>query len=174
MNVHYFIGQVKVNLELLNKMGNCSTLQKNCVFCEIVTEIDEDDGLDKDRILVYNNKYMIVADLHPAAKHHYLVIPKVHIKNPKALKGSKDIELVKEMYEYGKQYLQDVETEDTIKDSLFGFHYPPFTSIDHLHLHVICPCSSMNFTNSNLFKKDTWYFVSPEKLIEILQQTVKS
>ena len=153
-------------------MGNCSTSNKNCVFCEMIDEIGDDNAFDKDKILAYNTKYAIFADLHPAAKHHYLVAPKEHVKNAKELKGPEHTELVKGMYEFGKDYLRSVGKDDNLNDALFGFHYPPYISIDHLHLHVICPASSMNFTNTNLFRKDTWYFISPEKLIELLQQNV--
>ena len=150
-------------------MGNSQKSHKHCVFCEIISEIGKDDALDSDRILCYDNNFVVMSDLHPAAKHHYLVIPITHVNNPKELKGAKDAELVKKMYECGKNFLNSVESDtELLEDSLFGFHYPPFVSIEHLHLHIICPASNMDSTNASLFRKDTWYFVSPEKLMETL------
>jgi len=150
-------------------MGNCSfKKKKNCVFCEIIQEIGDEEAFDKDKILAHDDSYVVLSDLHPAAAHHYLVIPKIHVKNAKELKGQEHIEMVQGMYEYGKAYLQKSVKNEIVEDCLYGFHYPPFISIDHLHLHVIYPASSMNFTNANLFRKDTWHFVSPEKLIDLL------
>ena len=144
--------------------------KKSCVFCEIIQEIGDDEAFDKDKVLDYNDNFIILSDLHPAADHHYLVIPKIHVKNAKELKGLEHLELVKGMYAYGENYLQKVVNNETVDDVLYGFHYPPYISIDHLHLHVIYPASSMNFTNSNLFRKETWYFVSPERLIDLLEK----
>jgi hypothetical protein len=42
----------------------------------------------------------------------------------------------------------------------FGFHYPPFNSIHHLHLHAISPASSMSFVSRLIFRPDSWWFVS--------------
>ena len=155
--------------------NNCvSRKGKNCVFCEIALEAGDDDAFDKEKILAHNDTFMVLADLHPAARHHYLVIPKIHVKNAKELKGFEHIEMVKGMYKYGQEYLQNnASNDENLNDTLFGFHYPPFISIDHLHLHVICPASSINFTNSSLFRKDTWYFITPERLVDLLNQNLQ-
>lgn len=153
-------------------MGNVIKKTKNCVFCEIVGDLGREDAFDQDRVHSYNDNLAIISDLHPVSKHHYLVVPTHHVKNPKTLEGTKDVELVKKMLEYGKNFLQSVESDPEMsKDSLLGFHYPPFVGIDHLHLHVICPASEMNSTSKNLFQKDAWFFVSPEKLIKTLEET---
>lgn len=43
-------------------------------------------------------------------------------------------------------------------DVSYGFHWPPFTSIDHLHMHAIAPVSEMRFIAKIVFKPiNLWY-----------------
>ncbi|XP_076801337.1 adenosine 5'-monophosphoramidase HINT3-like [Clavelina lepadiformis] len=151
-------------------MGN---QKSKCPFCEVVETIynePNEDSTDNDRVLSYNDKYAIFPDKHPAAKHHYLVVPRKHINNPKTLEGEEHAKMVEEMYGFGKQYLESLDTAELATDARYGFHFPPFISIEHLHLHVICPASSMNFTHTNLFRENTWYFLSPPHLAEVIRQ----
>uniref|UniRef100_A0A7I4FSH6 HIT domain-containing protein n=1 Tax=Physcomitrium patens TaxID=3218 RepID=A0A7I4FSH6_PHYPA len=65
---------------------------------------------------------------------HYLVIPTNHIKTVKDLRpGEEDYSLVSHMYKLGKSTLLH-DAPDAAKYR-FGFHRPPFNSVDHLHLH---------------------------------------
>lgn len=41
-----------------------------------------------------------------------------------------------------------------------GFHWPPFNTVNHLHLHVIAPVESMGFLQRVMFKPDSFWFVS--------------
>lgn len=41
-----------------------------------------------------------------------------------------------------------------------GFHWPPFNSIKHLHLHVIFPESAMSFIGRQVFRPGTFYFAT--------------
>jgi len=149
-------------------MGN--TQNSKCVFCDLIEEINEIHHLNNQKILKYNEQLAIFADIRPASKHHYLVVPRIHMTNAKSLKGSKHIELVQAMHQFGKEYLSSVATNEEINEALYGFHFPPFISVDHLHMHVISPLSAMSFINSNLFRKNSWYFVSPEVLIDRLKE----
>lgn len=43
-------------------------------------------------------------------------------------------------------------------DATFGFHWPPFTSVNHLHMHGIAPASKMGFLHRWMFKPiNIWY-----------------
>lgn len=43
-------------------------------------------------------------------------------------------------------------------DASFGFHWPPFTSVPHLHMHGIAPVSKMSFVARWIFKPfNMWY-----------------
>lgn len=43
-------------------------------------------------------------------------------------------------------------------DVSYGFHWPPFNSIDHLHMHAIAPASKMRFTAKIVFKPINLWF----------------
>ncbi|KAL6903427.1 hypothetical protein ACP4OV_004240 [Aristida adscensionis] len=67
---------------------------------------------------------------------HYLVIPIEHIPTVKSLQRTEDDhQLVDHMVKVGK----DLLTRDAPNSSehRFGFHQPPFNSVDHLHLHCL-------------------------------------
>jgi len=55
---------------------------------------------------------------------------------------------------------------------LLGFHWPPFHSIAHLHLHVIAPSDSMGFISRTIFRPNSWWFVTPEYVKERLSKDV--
>lgn len=45
-----------------------------------------------------------------------------------------------------------------LDDVSYGFHWPPFTSIDHLHMHAIAPVSKMRIISKIIFKPiNLWY-----------------
>lgn len=47
----------------------------NCVFCKICSKIQTTDLLyEDDEVIVFN-------DIKPAAKYHFLAVPKQHINN---------------------------------------------------------------------------------------------
>lgn len=52
-----------------------------------------------------------------------------------------------------------LNTKDVnLDDVSYGFHWPPFTSIDHLHMHAIAPASKMGFIARQVFKPiNMWY-----------------
>lgn len=54
-------------------------VNNSCVFCQICTGQSPADMLyQDDEIAIFN-------DIKPVAKHHYLAIPKEHIKNAKQI-----------------------------------------------------------------------------------------
>ena len=46
-----------------------------CIFCEIIK------GNIKSEILYKNNDFIVIKDIEPKAKYHYLAIPKKHYAN---------------------------------------------------------------------------------------------
>lgn len=109
--------------------------EERCLFCKIA------QGKDEKTTLVYQDeKFVVFADIHPAAEHHYLVCPRSHICNAKCLTKN-DLELVDTLVNIGKQVLQERNAD--ISKARFGFHWPPFCTIQHLHLHAISPADGI-------------------------------
>lgn len=106
-----------------------------------------------------DDEYVAFPDIKPAAKHHYLIVTREHIRDVKVLTAEHKL-IVEKLVEIGKKILAEKCAD--LSDVRFGFHYPPFTSIQHLHLHVISPASSMNFVSRIIFRPDSWWFVTPE------------
>ncbi|KAF7993008.1 hypothetical protein HCN44_005789 [Aphidius gifuensis] len=131
-----------------------------CIFCKILQgnapaeTIYEDDDL------------MCIKDIHPASDHHYLIIPKNHISNAKELKPDdeplfdKIVDTVEVVTAQQGLNLSSVRT---------GFHWPPFNTINHLHLHVIGPIENMDFIKRQIFRENSFWFVSTDYVKERLK-----
>ena len=117
-------------------------------------------------MLFESDEIVIFKDIKPASTDHFLVVPKQHIKDPKSLTAS-DIELVKKMVAAGKDYL--LRVNGNLEDARLGFHWPPFTSISHLHLHVISPVQTMGWIASFIFRENSFWFVTADWLLAFLK-----
>lgn len=88
----------------------------------------------------------MITDINQATSvKHLLVVSKEHIEN--ALKV-KDPSIIKEMKQIGEKVLNGICDRLKIEERQFrfGFHLPPFNSIDHLHLHCfIEPIDSFKY-----------------------------
>ncbi|CAL9753536.1 unnamed protein product [Musa acuminata subsp. burmannicoides] len=138
-----------------------------CLFCQIARGSTSTD-------LHYADE-MVVAfrDINPSAVRHYLVIPVEHIPTVKHLqRKTEDYHLVNHMLNVGKTLLARDAPESMC--SRFGFHQPPFNSIDHLHLH----CLALPFTPRWRQVKYTtlgpfWGFIEAEKLLDKIRPVSK-
>ncbi|KAK7907831.1 hypothetical protein WMY93_016443 [Mugilogobius chulae] len=81
-------------------------------------------------------------DICPVAPFHYLVVPKEHIVSCHSLQWH-DYTLVERMAQMGKAVLQE-QGFSNIKNITLGFHRPLYTSVDHLHLHVVAPSNQIS------------------------------
>ncbi|CAJ1078052.1 histidine triad nucleotide-binding protein 3-like [Xyrichtys novacula] len=136
---------------------------ETCTFCWIANGQDEET-----EILKKSKDLVCFRDIVPAAPHHYLVIPRQHITSCHAL-NSGHISLVKHMAEMGKAVLKDQGFTDT-EDIRLGFHQPPYTSIDHLHLHVLAPASQISEYHHYKFIQGTYRFLTDEYLTKCLKK----
>ena len=59
-------------------MSKCN---EDCVFCKIVKDKCPDTKIEYE-----SDHVVVIKDIRPAAKHHFLAIPKRHIDNVKCLK----------------------------------------------------------------------------------------
>ena len=132
-----------------------------CIFCKIAQKCDPNSPL-----LFEDNEFVIFKDIKPASSHHYLVVPKTHVKDTKCLRST-DIDMIERMIAVGTNYLRS--TDGNMTETRLGFHWPPFTSISHLHLHVISPVKDMGMIASFIFKPNTFWFVTAEWLLDYLR-----
>ncbi|XP_068082331.1 adenosine 5'-monophosphoramidase HINT3 isoform X2 [Anabrus simplex] len=126
-----------------------------CVFCRICDGKDESSS----NILFQDENYIVIPDIKPLSTHHLLVITRQHIKNAKEL-TAENKSVVDSMVELGKQVLTEVNGDTS--DIRMGFHWPPFHSIAHLHLHVISPTSQLSLKGRLITLPNSWWFVSME------------
>lgn len=130
----------------------------DCIFCKISS------GKDKTKLLYEDEQFVAFNDHKPASEIHYLIVPKDHLESCKTL-NEQHIDIIKRMTEIGKGLVKDMDQ----KQVRFGFHWPPIILVKHLHLHVIAPISSMSFMSRLIFKENSWWFVSPNYMINRLE-----
>lgn len=132
---------------------------KKCIFC----------NHENLAILFQDAKYLLFKDIHPATEHHYLVIPREHYPNVKYLDSS-HLPMIEEMKSVALSYGQtNIAGFDTQKLRL-GFHWPPFNSIGHLHLHLLYPVEQMSLISRLVFQPNWFWFSEVEKTVEYLRQ----
>ncbi|KAG9339660.1 hypothetical protein JZ751_023306 [Albula glossodonta] len=52
--------------------------------------------------------------------------------------------------------------------SRLGFHVPPFSSVPHLHLHVLAPASQMDPRSLRMYGPQSVWFLSADQLLKKL------
>lgn len=132
-------------------------MANGCVFCLIVAKEENTEILYEDETVI------AFSDVKPATKHHYLIIPKTHKDNLKSLAGD-DAGMIKHLREVGEIVLQQQGCQSGSDNTRFGYHWPPFNAISHLHLHAIGNTEEMGFLQRGIFKHGTPWFVSHEWL----------
>ncbi|XP_053183044.1 histidine triad nucleotide-binding protein 3 [Scomber japonicus] len=133
---------------------------KKCIFCKIV---NNEMGTE---LLHCDEDISCFRDIKPGAPHHYLVVPTKHVGNCKSL-SKEHVPLVKRMVDKGKEILQKNNITD-LSDVRLGFHWPPFCSVTHLHLHVLAPESQMGFMSRLFYRLNSYWFITADQLIEHL------
>ncbi|XP_048002797.1 adenosine 5'-monophosphoramidase HINT3-like [Leguminivora glycinivorella] len=130
-----------------------------CIFCNIVNKLENTE------ILYEDEDVCVFRDIKPASRFHILTIPKRHIEDVKALTAA-DKDLVEKLLTIAKEMLSKNSLSED--EARFGYHWPPFRSVKHLHLHTIAPESEMGFIGRLIFFKDSYWFVSPNYVMSRL------
>ncbi|KAK7887104.1 hypothetical protein WMY93_026725 [Mugilogobius chulae] len=154
-----------INIPKSNSAGS-GEFDKKCIFCKIV---NKEMGTE---LLHCDEEISCFKDIRPAAPHHYLVVPNKHVGNCKSL-TKEHVPLVKRMVELGKEILEKNNITD-LSDVRFGFHWPPFCSVTHLHLHVLAPVNQMGFLSRFMYKVNSYWFVTADQLIELLNSKAET
>ncbi|OQR76693.1 histidine triad nucleotide-binding protein 3-like [Tropilaelaps mercedesae] len=115
----------------------------------------------------HDSQFVVISDIAPAANHHYLVIPKEHIRDARCL-DDRHIDLVRQMAEIGKKVLES--RGGKWSECRRGFHWPPFISVSHLHMHIIAPESAMSTRYDMTFRTDSYWFRSVDVILETLSK----
>jgi histidine triad (HIT) family protein len=101
-------------------------MQDDCIFCKIargeVRELDYEDG----DIVVFPSS-------EPVAKHHYLVVPKLHVENFMELSGNPS-DLPAKMVAVAQKIIKDKNIQAGYKLVINGGKY---LQVNHLHLHIL-------------------------------------
>jgi len=84
------------------------------------------------------------------------------------MKTREGIEMIKDMKRIGLQFMSDKTLTDESQLRM-GFHWPPFHSISHLHLHLLYPTSQMSWLSRMIFRPSFW-FVQINDTIEWLSK----
>ncbi len=137
-----------------------------CVFCRIVAEEE------RATIVFRNHEFVCFRDIRPAARDHLLVVPVEHIRNVKAIAPGQ-ASIVSKLKDVGLRALVErcgvSEAAVAAGEVSFGFHWPPFNRVDHLHLHVIYPVDEMGFFSRLIFRPNSYWFKTPEEVVEFLK-----
>jgi diadenosine tetraphosphate (Ap4A) HIT family hydrolase len=107
-------------------------------------------------------------DKHPRAPLHSLIIPKQFVPSVFDLT---DAALLQELQDMAHELLQQHQPQAyTNQDYVLCFHVPPFNSIDHLHLHVLAPKTSMSTMATLKYKVGARWCTSDQHVALRLQQ----
>ncbi|XP_072017818.1 adenosine 5'-monophosphoramidase HINT3-like isoform X3 [Amphiura filiformis] len=126
-------------------------LDEHCIFCKII------QGKAPATILFKNSEVTVFYDIHPASKEHLLIVPNCHHGNPKSVK-KEDLPIVEYMHKVGRRILETKGA--TMENTRSGFHWPPFNTVQHLHLHMIYPENEMRFVARLQYKLKSAWFVT--------------
>ncbi|XP_033644968.1 histidine triad nucleotide-binding protein 3-like [Asterias rubens] len=149
----------KFESETITK-GKDPVTKKDCIFCKL------SKGEIPTTILFKNSEVTVFYDHKPAAKEHLLIIPNSHHGNAKTLK-KEDLPMVEYLHAVGQGVLE--QKGGSIDDARSGFHWPPFNTVDHLHLHILYPVSEMKFMGRQMYRNNSPWFATYEWLIQHLK-----
>ncbi|KAI0224677.1 Histidine triad nucleotide-binding protein 3 [Lamellibrachia satsuma] len=115
-----------------------------------------------------DDEVIVFHDIRPASTHHFLVCPVEHIRDASRLNKS-HIPLVESMVAISKRLLEEREAD--FSQARLGIHWPPFISVSHFHIHVICPDDQIGFYLRAVgkFNPATYWFRSVDWLLERLK-----
>jgi len=104
-------------------------MNKNCIFCKIIsgeipaTIIDQDDDV------------LVIQDIHPKAPIHYLIIPKLHVKNIQDVQ-EKDGHYFVKMMLMAKKLSKKLSGDQSFR-LIINNGESSGQSVPHLHCHFL-------------------------------------
>ncbi|KAJ3412743.1 hypothetical protein HDV05_000313 [Chytridiales sp. JEL 0842] len=109
-----------------------------CIFCQIADTSFTAHPAFQTRLIYQDDHLLAFADINPSAAHHLLITPRSHILSLFNLTAS-HLHILNHMKQVGEYILfHELRVDASKKEGYqMGFHVPPFTSVPHLHLHVL-------------------------------------
>lgn len=158
------------NRKKLKKVNKTLQIEmSSCIFCDIAEKKSPETVIEFE-----NDELIIFKDIRPAAEHHFLAAPKIHYDSVKSLNKEEHLALSEFDKELMKPFNDVIifsvnNLESSLKDllqsrgvdvndALYGFHWPPFISVKHLHMHAMAPASEMTFKSRMIFKPNSMWF----------------
>ncbi|PRP78684.1 hypothetical protein PROFUN_13423 [Planoprotostelium fungivorum] len=136
-----------------------------CPFCAI------SKGKLKTNIVDQNDHCVCFVDRHPAGEHHYLVIPRQHVRDiGVAINGDMPIETVEAMIEMGRQ-VQKKHGPLVRFDMVFS--RPIFAMIPHLHLHVVSEPLTCNWLRAEYLVNGIFHVTAQQAIFDMRQKRMK-
>ncbi|KAK2584874.1 hypothetical protein KPH14_002471 [Odynerus spinipes] len=148
-------------VQFMNNKVSIREEQEQCIFCKIIRNESPGEKIYEDEDVT------CIKDIYPASTHHYLILPNRHIRNAKELRPSD-----KELYDKIVATIQIIVDKQglDINSTRTGFHWPPFNTVHHLHLHVISPVENMSLVGQMKFKLNSPWFVSTDYMRSRLEE----
>ena len=77
---------------------NFAEPKATCLFCKFIRE--------KENKLFEDDRVYLFADIAPKADFHYLIIPKVHMRDSSHIRSFEDMDLVQHMIDIAKEFVE--------------------------------------------------------------------
>uniref|UniRef100_A0A4W5LCM4 Histidine triad nucleotide binding protein 3 n=1 Tax=Hucho hucho TaxID=62062 RepID=A0A4W5LCM4_9TELE len=143
-------GSESANVDICQiNVGQGEVYDKKCTFCKVV---NNEMGTE---ILHVDEEVSCFRDIKSGLCHFKVVCVCARVC------------VLEKMVEIGMEILQKNNVLD-LSDVRFGFHWPPFCSVSHLHLHVLAPASQMGFMSRLFYRPNSYWFVTADQLIQQL------
>jgi histidine triad (HIT) family protein len=113
-----------------DRRGGKADMQRDCIFCQIVSGAQEAEFLYRDPSMV------VFKDIHPHAPVHLLIVPQRHIRSINDV-TEEDRDVVAEMIFRGKEAAREVGIDQSGYKLLFNVERGGGQVIFHLHLHLL-------------------------------------
>jgi diadenosine tetraphosphate (Ap4A) HIT family hydrolase len=136
----------------------------NCLFCDIIAK------KEPATIVTENDEFVVFRTIAPYVENHLLTVPRKHIRSANELKTEDDAEMLERMITLSEQVATNI---DNVSKPRLCFHIPPFNSIDHIHLHVLCSPETLTIFGKVKYAISTWYCQSVEQVLSRIRSDLK-
>eukprot|EP00746_Dinoflagellata_sp_MGD_P098572 gnl/MRDRNA2_/MRDRNA2_39812_c0_seq1.p1 gnl/MRDRNA2_/MRDRNA2_39812_c0~~gnl/MRDRNA2_/MRDRNA2_39812_c0_seq1.p1 ORF type:complete len:200 (+),score=33.82 gnl/MRDRNA2_/MRDRNA2_39812_c0_seq1:163-762(+) len=122
------------------------------------------------RLLYQDAEYIAFRNVKPYAKLAGLVVPRRFVPQDPFNLSKECLPIIEQLKTIGELIIQ-TEQPDAYRDRDYWmrFHLPPHNSVEHLHLHVIAPASSVTKWEIRVIFNDVQYACDVDVILENLR-----